>query len=116
MFESPAVAQSQSATTAPADYTPPPSIASDLGLNTPMDFGLVGVLAYAVFKQHEMLGVLKHTDNLQSQTLANLKNTLKILKNIIDKHERRLDRLEGRNPDRRKLEQIELDTFNDSDQ
>lgn len=116
MFESPAVAQSQSATTAPADYIPPPSIASDLGLNTPMDFGVIGVLAFAIWKQQEILGVLRHTDGIQTQTLANLKNTLKILRNIVDKHERRLDRLEGKNPDRRKLTSMDLDTFNDADE
>lgn len=116
MFESPARAQNTTATTAPAEYTPPPSIASDLGLNTPMDFGVIGVLAFAIWKQQEILGVLRHTDGIQTQTLANLKNTLKILRNIVDKHERRLDRLEGKNPNRRKLEDIELDTFNDSDE
>lgn len=116
MFGSPAVAQNTTATTAPPDYIPPPSIASDLGLNTPMDFGVIGVLAFAIWKQQEILGVLRHTDGIQTQTLTNLKNTLKILRNIVDKHERRLDRLEGKNPNRRKLEDIELDTFNDSDE
>lgn len=104
----PAPATITTATTAPAAPIPAPSIASDLGLNTPMDFGIVGILAFALWKQQEILGVLKHTDIIQAQTLSNLKNTLKILRNIVDKHERRLDILEGKTPERRRVNAANL--------
>lgn len=98
------------ATTAPPPYAPPPSITDELGINSPLDAGLVGVLAILVWKQTQIVAVLKHTDSIQSATLVSLKSIVKNLQNIVESHDRRIDRLEGNRAKRRKLEEHEIDT------
>lgn len=103
------------ATTAPPPQYPQPSITDELGITSPLDAGLVGVLAVIVWKQSQIVAVLKHTDEVQTATLASLKAVVKSLQNIVQSHDRRIDRLEGKRTERRKIEQSELDTnFDDT--
>ena len=103
MFE-PLLAQETQTYTAQPIPQPAPNLLQDAGINTPTDFGIIGAIIYAVWKQHEMLAVLKHSDEILKEALKHLEETNKVLKNIVDSHERRLDLIEGRNPERRKIE------------
>ena len=98
------------ATTAPPPYNPPPSIGHELGINSPTDAGLVGALAFLVWKQAQIVAVLRHTDQMQTATLSSIKAVVKSLQNIVQSHDRRIDRLEGKRTERRKIEKSELDT------